>query len=313
MRDSGYLTIEETAKKLGRPASWVKDQICEGKLGATLAGRRWLISSHDSDELLFNNPPAYELPEKIVHDLLPDRPAKGPHGTRNDEIASRPVRKSKASERSRKSLSPAKNSQPKRGEDWRPTLTQKIKDLDRKFARQSTLLKAAMLEYRAAIRAGKRAKPPRNLIDQWKTAKAELRHLLAKAEAKGLSLPTSLSIYKVLAQEAETAKRKTAAEGDAVRTKGPVTAKGIDGYYGGSGRRDPQEIRRVPAHVEARLIILRNRERAAAHSMQDRGKSRVARDAAAITWAQAHREAEKLELEFRVGRGGAGNQLPGSD
>lgn len=57
MKDSGYLTIEETGKKLGRPASWVKEQICEGTLGATLAGRRWLISPQDCDELLSNNPP----------------------------------------------------------------------------------------------------------------------------------------------------------------------------------------------------------------------------------------------------------------
>ncbi len=301
MRDSGYLTIEDTAKKLGRPVSWVKEQICEGKLGATLAGRRWLISPQDCNELLSNNPPARE-PEKSVHNFLPDRPARSSRLAQNDEKTSRPARKGKASERSRKSLEATKKSRPGNGVARRPTLTQKIKDLDRKFARQSALLKSAMLEYRAAIRTGKQAKPPRGLIDQWKTARAELRHLVAKAEAKGLSLPTNLSIYKVLAQEAETVRQKIAAKGDAVRVKAPVTIKGIDGYYGGSGRGDVQEVRKVPAHVEARLIILRNRERAAAHSMQDRGKSRAARDAAAITWAQARREAEMLEQEFQVAR-----------
>ena len=74
--------------------------------------------------------------------------------------------------------------------------------------------------------------------------------------------------------------------------------KGIDGYYVGADREDSQKARRIPADVEARLIILRNRERAAAHSMQDRGKSRAAREAAAQAWAQARREAEKLEREL---------------
>jgi hypothetical protein len=301
VKDSGYLTIEETYKKLGRPASWVKEQICEGTLGATLAGRRWLISPQDCDEILSNNPPASE-PEKRFHNFLSDRPTRDSRLAQKDGETIGSARKGKASERSRKSLAATKNSRPRTVEDRRPTLTQKIKDLDRKFDRQSASLKSAMLEYRAAIRTGKQAKPPRGLIDQWKTARAELRHLVAQAEAKGLSLPTNLSIYKVLDQEDEVVRQKTAAQGDEVRTKAPVMIKGIDGYCGGSGSREVQEVRMVPAHVEARLIILRNRERAAAHSMRDRGKSQVARDVAAITWAQTRREAENLEREFQVVR-----------
>lgn len=54
--------------------------------------------------------------------------------------------------------------------------------------------------------------------------------------------------------------------------------------------------------LEARLLILRNRARAAARSTQDRGTSRPARDVAAITWAQAHREAEKVERELQAAR-----------
>lgn len=56
------------------------------------------------------------------------------------------------------------------------------------------------------------------------------------------------------------------------------------------------------AALEARLLILRNRARTAARSMQDRGTSRSTRDAAAITWAQARREAEKVERELQAAR-----------
>lgn len=56
------------------------------------------------------------------------------------------------------------------------------------------------------------------------------------------------------------------------------------------------------AALEARLLILRNRARATARSMQDRGTSRPARDAAATTWAQARREAENVERELQAAR-----------
>ena len=302
MTDSGYLTIEETARKLSRPASWVKDQICEGNLGATLAGRQWLISPQDANELLRKNTPPPK-PGKIVHNFLQDRPARESHSTQNEQNAGRPTRKNGATERSRKSSHSAKNKQPVRtAKDKKPTLTQRIKDLDREFDRLSNGLKAAMLKYRAAIKSGKTVKPPNNLIHRWRTAKAELKYLIDKADAKGLVLPTDLSIYRILAQEANSVEQRGVSEGSVTRTKSPGTVKGIDGYYAGPGRADPQMARAVPPDVEARLIILRNRERAAAHSMQDRGKSRAARDAAAATWAQTRQEAERVERELQAAR-----------
>lgn len=296
MKDSNYLTIEETAKKLGRPASWVKDQICEGKLGATLTGRQWLISRQDFDELLLNNPPP-DTPRKVVHNFLPDRPKVKPQSTRKDRIASKSAQRSAPARRSKESSPPARERRSKKGRGRKPTLTQRIEELDRRFDRLSVQLESAMLDYRAAIRSGKKVDLPSDLLGQWKSAKAELKHLIAKAHAKGLSLPANLRIYKVLAQEAGFAKQKTVAGGKVAVTKSSTKIKGIDGYYSGPSREDTQETRRVPAQVEARLIILRNRERAAAHDMQDRGKSRAARDASATVWAQARREAERLKRE----------------
>jgi excisionase family DNA binding protein len=81
---SDYLTIEEAAQKLGRPPSWVKGQICEGKLGATLAGRNWLISPEALDKLLSSDPPPPQ-PNNTVHDSLPQRTARKSRGVANHQ------------------------------------------------------------------------------------------------------------------------------------------------------------------------------------------------------------------------------------
>ncbi len=85
---SGYLTIEEAAQKLGRPPSWVKGQICEGKLGATLAGGCWLISSEDLDKLLSSDSPTPQ-PNNTVHDFLPERPKRKSRAVPNHQITTK--------------------------------------------------------------------------------------------------------------------------------------------------------------------------------------------------------------------------------
>jgi excisionase family DNA binding protein len=295
MKNRDYLTIEETAGKLGRPATWVKEQICEGKLGATLAGRQWLIPSPEVHALMTDNSLPHQ-PSNVVHNFLPDRPAKKFYDSRNDERASRSNSRSEATERSRKPPPSSKNSRAKKRKGSRPTLIQKIKKLDRKFDQQCTELRTAMLEYRVAVESGKEVKPPRNLLRQWKSAKAELKFLVAKATSKGLVLPSDLHIYKVLAQEAETVK-KSVVDTKPTRAKPATTAAGIDGYYGGPSRMNPQETQKLPGDVEARLMILRIKQRAAAHDMRDRGKSKAARNAAELDWARARQEAEKLERQ----------------
>ena len=177
-----------------------------------------MISPQDIDELLLNNL-APRDPEKIVHNFLPDRTIGKPHTARNAQKASQPSRGSEASERSRKSSPSARNGRPRK--DKRPTLTQKIKELDGKFDQLSVRLRTATLEYRAAIKSGKKVKPPNDLLHQWKTTKAELRYLIAKADAKGLLLPTNLSIYKVLAREAGSVEQKSEARRDVTLTKPP--------------------------------------------------------------------------------------------
>lgn len=61
-----------------------------------------------------------------------------------------------------------------------------------------------------------------------------------------------------------------------------------------------QKARQEAATLEARLVILRQRARAGARSMQDRGTDRSGRSAAGASWAYARLEAEKVERELRA-------------
>jgi hypothetical protein len=179
--------------------------------------------------MLADNSLAHQ-PSNVVHNFLPDRPSRKSYNSRNDEKPSRPNSRRETTERSRKTPPSAKNSRAKKRRGSRPTLTQKIKELDRKFDQQSTELKTAMLEYRVAMESGKKTKPPRNLLRQWKSAKAELKYLVAKATSKGLVLPSDLHINKVLAQEAETVNRSVDGT-KPTRAKPAATVAGISGYY----------------------------------------------------------------------------------
>lgn len=294
MDDGGHLTIEETARRLGRPASWFKEQICEGRLGATLSGRKWLIPPQEYDRLLQANSPS-RVSEQPVHDFL-DQSAR-PHTARKRSDVSSSIQRNGPNDRSRKSL-PSGSRRPDKSNQAGSNLIRKIKEMDRNFERQTVRLRAAMLEYRAAEKTGKKRKPPRSLVQRWKEAKAELRYLIANAEAKGLALPPGLTITRILAKEAETAKRKTASGTDVEPKRKASTSGGIGGYSAGTVRPREQDSQRMPAEVEARLTILRSRERNAAHAMRDRGKDRAARSAAEIRWAEARREAARLEREF---------------
>ena len=75
---------------------------------------------------------------------------------------------------------------------------------------------------------------------------------------------------------------------------------GIAGYHAGKSETERKHPSTGDAALEARLLILRSRAQASAREMRDRGKSRAARDAAAVRWAEARREAENLERELRA-------------
>jgi hypothetical protein len=117
-------------------------------------------------------------------------------------------------------------------------------------------------------------------------------------EAEGMSGDFATYLIRSLLSDGrvryETVK-KSAVGSKLTQAKPATTVAGIGGYYGGPSRMNSQETQKLPAHVEARLMILRSKQRAAAHDMRDRGKSKAARDAAELDWARARQEAEKLE------------------
>ena len=74
---------------------------------------------------------------------------------------------------------------------------------------------------------------------------------------------------------------------------------GIAGYYSGKSKPETERPPAGDAALEARLLILRGRAQESAREMRDRGKSRAARDAAAVRWGEARREIENLERAIR--------------
>jgi hypothetical protein len=230
LRASGYLTIEEVARKLCRPDSWVKGHILDGKLGATLSGRRWLIAPKDFEELLLINPPPPE-PSQTVHNFLPERPAKKPSRPQRAQKAPVQARTSKRAQQSNKSPSSRRVGSMKKSKGKRPLLTQRIKDLDHDFDQLCTRLQTEMLKYKVAVKSGKKVGLPTSLLREWKATRAELLFLLAKARAKGLVLPADLSVNKMHTQRSDDwspPKQPT--------SETPKVVGGIEGYYAGPGQ-----------------------------------------------------------------------------
>lgn len=62
-----YMTLEESAQRLGRPLSVLKTVMSEGKISAMLSGGRWLISVRELEKLRASLPPE---PMKVVHNQL---------------------------------------------------------------------------------------------------------------------------------------------------------------------------------------------------------------------------------------------------
>jgi hypothetical protein len=69
-----YLTLEESARMLGKPNSFLKSLMSEGKLSARLAGGSWWISIRDLEELREN----LQAEREIVHNYLSAKSEK-PH------------------------------------------------------------------------------------------------------------------------------------------------------------------------------------------------------------------------------------------
>ncbi len=295
-----YLTLEESARLLGRPVSVLKSALAEGKLGAKLAGGRWLISVRDLEELRQKLPCQKE-------NVGSGFDANGTPAT--SKGASRPIVPSAR-------RTPVGTGKPAR----------KRKDMEELDGRVRSL--AGQIEVALAYLARRQ----RNAVwDKLEADNYKPRESLRAALPGGLvSLlddmkrtrqeyisPREMSRYRRLLRSLP-AYDHDRLDGiiEAQQQKGstvPQEAKsagGIDGYCGGNlskkgywGGKEGDPPPRTEGASDARLLILRQRARAAARSMRDRGRSNEARDAAAADWAAARREAERLEREPYAARG----------
>ena len=290
-----YLTLEESARMLGKPVSVLKNALAEGKLGARLAGGRWLIGVRDLEELSRK---------------LPSRPGKA--GGSVDASGTPAI-----SERGpRPIVVPSGGSTPvgtgdsaRRGKDME-ALDSRVRSL---AARIEVALAYLGRGHRNAVwdklradsyepNGSLRAALPGGLLgllDDLKRTKQEYISLRETGRYRRLlrSLPGYDHDRVDNIIEAQQQKRSTASQG--ARPVG-----GIDGYGGGNlskkgywGGKEGDPPPRTEGASEARLLILRQRARTAARSMRDRGRGNDAREAAAADWAAARREAERLERE----------------
>src|SRR5215217_8932729 len=78
-----YLTLEDSARMLGRPVSVLKSVMNENNITQTYREGRWSIKLRDLEKVRESLPPQIVSPrtELAVHDFLPKRPPRSPRRT----------------------------------------------------------------------------------------------------------------------------------------------------------------------------------------------------------------------------------------
>lgn len=172
-----YLTLEESARMLGRPVSMLKSVISEGKLNAKLSGGRWLISVRDLEIVQQELSPQ---PEKVAQNSLSDRPevpqrsstsqvASGRSSTRTgvdgDQRNARDRRNGAVSEETRKQ--------------------RRIKELESAIRRMRPALERIIRKRQKMISQGRVPsinKPSKKLLQDWRKLQDELDQLQGKGK-----------------------------------------------------------------------------------------------------------------------------------
>ena len=137
-----YLTLEESARVLGKPVSSLKTCISEGKVSAKLAGGRWLISVRNLDKLKRSLPPQVE---KTVHSFLAGIPAK------EQQRVPRTKPKTKTNDTSQK------RSQASNVPRTKSEFEKRIKDLNKQIREIREQIGVKREEHRRAKRSGNSA------------------------------------------------------------------------------------------------------------------------------------------------------------
>ncbi len=288
-----YLTLEEAAQGAGKTVLWIKANLCRGELDGKLEGRRWLVSVESLRKIAPGfSPPK---PETAIRRPLPRRPSRIPPPETETAARDRSAPRAKrACEAPKKSGTPAPSRNGAKAEPnggRRGAIESRVRALDGKIAKLGGLLrKEEMLEHgpvgagRGLEGYGKAAEKLRRVWEGAREERARLVSVLEKLDEAERAITGSLAPK---APSGETGGR-------------PVG--GIDGYYAGRSETEGEPRRLAgDAISEARLLISWSRARASARSMQDRGAGRAGRAAATEGWAQARREAERIQRELRDG------------
>lgn len=287
MAQGRYLTLEEAAKKVGKPVSWIKNCICRGELDGKLEGRKWLVSVESLHKITPTSPPP--KPETVIHNFLtprPSRKASAEKSTVQDRPAIETTRTSKPTKKIRVPVSGRKGGKAEPKPNSRQAIELRIDALDREIGWLGDLLRKEMIRHGQAGNGqepegyGKAAK---KLLRQWNIAREERRKLVAVLKNLDESgrVITSNSLPNASNEETDRA---------------PIG--GIPGYGYYPGRRDSPDGE--GAAPSGRDLIFRAQATASARKMQDRGTSNAARKEAAENWAQARLKAEKVEREPKV-------------
>ena len=287
-----YLSLEESARLLGRPVSFLKNVLSEGKLSAKLAGGRWLVSVRDLERL---RQTLSSEAGRVARDFdavgTPPRPGRASRPSNGSSTGAEAVGTGDAASRA----------------EYLKVLDARVRDL----ADQIEVELAYLVNRRVVwdkLRADNfdlsralRAQLPNSvvrLLESLRSTKQEYIVLRQTSRYKGLLKALPEYDYERVAQVVGVRQQKP--------DMAPPVSKpigGIDGYFDGrvteKHHRERGDPPPVPPAQEGRLAILRSKERAAARSMRDRGKSREARKAAEATWAQTRREAESMERRFQ--------------
>ncbi len=210
-----YLTLEESARMIGRPDSFLKALMSEGKLGAKLAGGRWWISVRDLEELRQNLPLE---PEKVVHNFLSD-PSERPQRNSTSQVASRRsdtrtgANKNEMISVNRRGAAVTAGTKKQR----------RIRDLEREISRMRPALERIIQKRQKLISQGRvpnTNKPSKELLQKWRRLQDELDRLQGKPRWD------------------RHIKRKSTSKKSENPSKKGRNSGGIKGYYAGPGGKE---------------------------------------------------------------------------
>ena len=263
-----YLTLEDSARMLGRPLSVVKRVLTNNNISQTYREGHWSIKVRDMEKLRENLPPESE---KTVDNPPAEKAANGRMGTATRPTNTRSANKISGGKRTTKPAPIKKDHRNLKSED-RSVILKRIADLDFRIDEMSIDLRQRIDNYQASLgKAGnsKRHKPPTVLLKEWEEAIRKLDRMLERARAMGLTVQTNWGGFKLPPPRQTKATQHRVAGA----SSGSTNSDDPDGKGSTEKRRvSPEELKELQARTAA--YSEKARREAASGS---RGKKRTER------------------------------------